>query len=84
VCFRPEDVTVLDAGSLAPNAVVTQIVALDFQGATYRATLQPNGSGLPPFTAQVSTSLLQARTLALGQRLTVALPASRLMVFPES
>ncbi len=81
VCFRPEDVDVRNAGAPAVNAMPVEIVALDFLGSFYRATLRPAAAGTAEVRADVPIHLQREGDLAPGKTITVSLPADRIRVF---
>jgi iron(III) transport system ATP-binding protein len=82
VCFRPEDVDVRGARADAVNTLEVQVVALDFLGSFYRATLRPAAADAADVRADVPVHLQREFALAPGQALTVSLPADRVRVFP--
>ncbi|MDR7520284.1 MAG: putative 2-aminoethylphosphonate ABC transporter ATP-binding protein [Armatimonadota bacterium] len=81
VCFRPEDVDVRNAGASATNAMPVEIIALDFLGSFYRATLRPTAAGTAEVRADIPIHLQREYDLAPGKIITVSLPADRIRVF---
>jgi iron(III) transport system ATP-binding protein len=81
VCFRPEDVDVRLHDAEAVNAFPVEIIALDFLGSFYRATLQPAAVDAAELRADVPIHLQRELDLAPGKTLTVSLPADRIRVF---
>ncbi len=83
VCFRPEDVDVRSGGSATTNLMPVEIVALDFLGSFYRATLKPAAVGTADVRADVAIHLQREFDLAPGKTITVSLPADHIRVFPK-
>jgi iron(III) transport system ATP-binding protein len=83
-CFRPEDVDVREAVSPAANTVPVEIVALDFLGSFYRATLKLAVGHSGEIKADISTQHERELTLAPGRALTIAVPADRMLVFAKA
>ncbi|MDR7482100.1 MAG: putative 2-aminoethylphosphonate ABC transporter ATP-binding protein [Armatimonadota bacterium] len=82
VCFRPEDVDVRGARTGAPNTIAAEVVAVDFLGSFYRATLRPAAADAAALRADVPAHLHREVNLAPGRTLTVSVPADRVRVFP--
>ena len=83
VCFRPEDVDVRSGGAATTNLMPVEIVALDFLGSFYRATLKPAAVGTAVVRADVAIHLQREFDLAPGKAITVSLPADHIRVFPK-
>ncbi len=83
VCFRPEDVDVRSGGAATTNLMPVEIVALDFLGSFYRATLKPAAVGTADVRADVAIHLHREFGLAPGKTITVSLPADRIRVFSK-
>ncbi len=84
VCFRPEDVDVRSGGAATTNLMPVEIVALDFLGSFYRATLKPAAVGTADVRADVAIHLQREFSLAPGKTITVSVPADQIHVFPKS
>jgi iron(III) transport system ATP-binding protein len=82
VCFRPEDVDVRGARADAPNTLQAEIVALDFLGSFYRATLRPAVADAGDVKADVPIHLHREFDLTPGKTITVSVPTDRVRVFP--
>ncbi len=83
VCFRPEDVDVRTAGPAAANIMPVEIIALDFLGSFYRATLKPAAVGTADVRADIPIHLQREFDLAPQKTINVSLPADRIRVFPK-
>jgi len=83
VCFRPEDVDVRTAGSAAANVMPVEIIALDFLGSFYRATLKPAAVGTADVRADIPIHLQREFDLAPHKTITISFPADRIRVFPK-
>ena len=84
VCVRPEDLTVLAAGSDARNAVSAHVDEIEFLGAFYRATLAVDGMDDLPVTADLSSILVRSLGIDEGADLTVVFPDDSMHVFAKS
>ena len=81
LCLRPEDVRVRGVGADAANVFGAQIAEMEFLGAFCRATLVlADGTG-QRLLGDFSSNLIHDLGLAPGQRIAVALPADRLVVY---
>jgi iron(III) transport system ATP-binding protein len=83
-CFRPEDVDVREAASLVANAVPVEIIALDFLGSFYRATLKLAVGHPVEIKADISTQHEREFALVPGRTLTIAVPTDRMLVFAKA
>ncbi len=81
VCFRPEDVDVRGHDAETINALPVEIMALDFLGSFYRATLRPAAVDSAEVRADVPIHLQRELDLAPGRSLVVSLPPDRIRVF---
>ncbi len=84
LCVRPEDLTVQNGTSEAPNATRAQVDDLEFLGAFYRATLVVEGMGESRLTADVPPGVVRDLDLRAGKDLTVLFPDDRIRVFANS
>ncbi len=82
VCFRPEAVDVRSGGAATTNLMPVEIVAMDFLGSFYRATLKPAAVGTVDVRADVAIHLQREFDLTPGKTITVSLPADHIRVFP--
>jgi iron(III) transport system ATP-binding protein len=85
LCLRPEDVRVRGVDPATDNAFPVEIKDIEFLGAFGRACLSfaPEWGSLTVL-ADFSPNLMRDHGLATGQRLHVALPAERIVVFARS
>ncbi|MBI3453723.1 MAG: TOBE domain-containing protein, partial [Rhodospirillales bacterium] len=83
-CVRPEDVSVRNVDPTTPNSLSVKIAELDFLGSFCRATLRIAADGGAEIVADFSINLMRDFEMAVGRRLTVALPADRIRVFGRS
>ena len=81
ICFRPEDLDVRGANAAAVNAMPVEIVALDFLGSFYRATLRPTAEDAAEIRADVPIHLQRELDLTPGKIFTASLPADRIRIF---
>ena len=81
VGIRPEDVVIRGVSHQTVNALTARIVAIEFAGASFRASLESDelpGSGL---RVGVSANALADLTLEPGTEVVVALPPDRLHLY---
>jgi iron(III) transport system ATP-binding protein len=81
VCLRPEDVRVRGVALGGANVVEVEITDMEFLGAFCRAGLAVVSGDGQRLSGDFSSNLIHDLGLAPGQRLSVALPADRLVVY---
>jgi iron(III) transport system ATP-binding protein len=81
VCLRPEDVRVRGVAPGGANVVEVEITDMEFLGAFCRAGLAVVSGDGQRLSGDFSSNLIHDLGLAPGQRLSVALPADRLVVY---
>jgi iron(III) transport system ATP-binding protein len=81
VCLRPEDVRVRGVAPGDANVLEVEITDMEFLGAFCRAGLAVAPGGGQRLSGDFSSNLIHDLGLAPGQRLSVALPADRLVVY---
>ena len=84
LCLRPEDVRVRGVDAGTPNCFEVEILEMEFLGAFCRATLAIAQGSKQKLLGDFSSNLIHDLGLAPGQRLTVALPADRLVVYART
>ncbi|MGO4852831.1 putative 2-aminoethylphosphonate ABC transporter ATP-binding protein [Phaeovulum sp. W22_SRMD_FR3] len=86
VAIRPEDILPHSAGHDAaskPNRLPVTISAQEFLGSSWRMHLRSDALGEAPLVANFSMNAVRRLDLSEGSRLTVELPAERVLVFPK-
>jgi iron(III) transport system ATP-binding protein len=83
LCLRPEEVRVQGVSAQSPNAFAAELLDAEFLGAFVRATLRLAGEGAPELLADIAPGVVRDLGLRVGQSLTLALPAERLVVYPR-
>jgi iron(III) transport system ATP-binding protein len=81
LCLRPEDVRVRGVGVGTSNAFHATIAEMEFLGAFCRATLVLSDGSGQQLLGDFSSNLIHDLGLAPGQRIAIALPADRLVVY---
>jgi iron(III) transport system ATP-binding protein len=81
ICLRPEDIRVRDLPPNLPNRLEAVIADLDFLGSFCRARLTLPALPGAMLMGDFSINLMRDYGLAIGQKLTIALPPDRLRVF---
>jgi iron(III) transport system ATP-binding protein len=84
VCLRPEEVRLQGGDGQTANGFAAIVEDVEFLGSFGRATLRLEGGAATELLADVLASLVRDLGLAAGQRLVVALPAERLVVYPKT
>ncbi|KZE31689.1 putative 2-aminoethylphosphonate ABC transporter ATP-binding protein [Crenobacter luteus] len=80
---RPEDVLVRERWQAAPNTLLARVADVAFAGALTRLKLAPEGMPGVTLSAELCPSMLSRQTVVPGQIVPVALPAERLIAYPE-
>jgi iron(III) transport system ATP-binding protein len=80
VCIRPEDVQP-DAPRLAGTRLATSVRGIEYLGSIARAELDVHGL---PMTSELADTALRELALGPGAALTVAIPPSRVLLFPRT
>ena len=86
VAIRPEDILPHSAGHEAvpkPNHLPVTISAQEFLGSSWRMHLRNVELGETPLVANFSMNAVRRLDLSEGSKLTVELPAERVLVFPK-
>ena len=83
VALRPEDVVTRGVQAGAANAVEVEVGALEFLGNHCRASLSTNGAGAGSLQAHFSINAVRDLDIRPGARLSIALPAERLRLYPR-
>jgi iron(III) transport system ATP-binding protein len=86
VAIRPEDILPHSAGHEAtpkPNHLPVTIAAQEFLGSSWRMHLRSAELGETPLVANFSMNAVRRLDLAEGSKMTVELPAERVLVFPK-
>ncbi len=86
VAIRPEDIDA-EGGSESEaeggeNVVAVEIVAMEFLGSFYRATLGGAALGEQGIRADLSINLVRRKNVAIGARLPVRFPAQFIRIYP--
>jgi iron(III) transport system ATP-binding protein len=74
LCIRPEDLTIGEAGSELPNSAGARVIALEFLGAFYRATLNVDGVNEVPVIVDLPPNLVSKLGLREGSDLSITFP----------
>jgi iron(III) transport system ATP-binding protein len=82
LCLRPEDVVVRGAAERG-NVFEARIAELEFFGTHFRAELRPLAAPETMVAADFSINAMQDLDLKAGDKVSVALPAERLRIFPR-
>ncbi|MDZ4309513.1 MAG: putative 2-aminoethylphosphonate ABC transporter ATP-binding protein [Cypionkella sp.] len=86
VAIRPEDILPHSAGHEVvpkPNHLPVTISAQEFLGSSWRMHLRSAELGETPLVANFSMNAVRRLDLSEGSKLTVELPAERVLVFPK-
>lgn len=78
--LRPEDVRVRDINDAVANRIEVTVKTIEFLGSFSRASLLANGD-VEPIIADFSVNLMRDLQVAVGRRMTIALPPDRLIAF---
>jgi len=82
--LRPEDICLLDPLETADNSLLATVDKCEFLGPVTLVTLSPLVPGQPTLLAQFSGNYLAGRSLEVGARVRIGLPAARLQPMPEA
>ena len=82
--LRPEEVRIRGLDGGAANTLAVTVVALDFLGAFWRATLRLEQDRQVLLRSDFSINAMRDLGIGVGQQLTIALPAEALRVFDEA
>ncbi len=82
VAIRPEDIDAEGGAEGAENIVEIEIVAMEFLGSFYRATLGGAALGEQGIRADLSINLVRRKNIAVGVRLPMRFPAQFIRIYP--
>ena len=94
VAIRPEDIVPRIKGTLSPDAPDTSghaentfdsvVEDMEFLGSFWRVSLKSSALGNVMLTADISINAVRRINLAVGESITLELPAKRILVFPRA
>ncbi|WP_424945909.1 putative 2-aminoethylphosphonate ABC transporter ATP-binding protein [Candidatus Spongiihabitans sp.] len=87
VAIRPEDIVPHGAGApddveRAENTFAAAVETMEFLGSFWRVSLNSRTLGNAALTADMSINAVRRMNIAIGESITVELPAKRILVFP--
>ncbi|WP_245944750.1 TOBE domain-containing protein [Crenobacter cavernae] len=81
--LRPEDILIRAQWEPAANTVLARVADVAFAGALTRLKLSPEGMPGVTLTADLCPSMLSRQPIVPGEIVPIALPAARLIAYPE-